>query len=59
MNHGEFQEIFENNVLPVSMITERLPFQIKIATQEQIIQVARMRSETYGRHLPELGSALA
>lgn len=41
------------------MITEHLPFQIKIVTQEQIIQVARVRSEAYGRHLPELGSALA
>lgn len=37
---------------------QRLPFTVSIASPDELAAIARLRSEAYGRHLPELGSRL-
>ena len=37
----------------------RLPFRISLATRADMDAVARLRTSSYGRHLPELGERLA
>jgi hypothetical protein len=37
---------------------ERLPFRVKIATEDELIAVARLRAAAYGRHLPALATRL-
>lgn len=38
--------------------TERLPFRVEIAAAGDLPEVARLRAQAYGRHLPGLGAVL-
>ncbi|MDM4766288.1 hypothetical protein [Pelomonas sp. SE-A7] len=38
---------------------ERLPFQVRVAQRSELEEVVRLRSQAYGRHLPEFGAKLS
>lgn len=44
---------------PVVQTEESLPFLVEIASPEQLQEVADLRAETYGKHLPALGATLS
>lgn len=40
------------------VFSERLPFQVKIATADELMAAVRLRAAAYGRHLPALAAQL-
>ena len=51
MNLLNTKDIYSQNV-------EYLPFKVEIATRQDLVRVANLRSASYGKHLPSLGSQL-
>lgn len=44
---------------PVVRMDELLPFRVEIVSRRQLQEVATLRAETYGKHLPDLAASLS
>jgi hypothetical protein len=47
-----------NNTDQMTMVSESLPFRVEIASRQNLMEVASLRSATYGKHLPALATKL-
>ena len=46
------------DTVPMDAPVDRLPFRVEIASADDLMDVARLRAATYGRHLPALATKL-
>lgn len=50
--------IMSTDTLQIDAPVERLPFRVEIASADDLMDVARLRAATYGKHLPALAAKL-